>query len=231
MLPEAPLVLLRREAEEAVSLSGKVALVTGSTSGIGLGIARALAAAGAHVMLNGFGDKALIDKLVAEFRSQYKVKVGLQRRRHVEARRDRGDGGAGGARARRRRHPGEQRRHPARRAGRGVPGREVGRGHRDQPLGRLPRHPRRAAAHEGAQLGTHHQHRLDPRPGGVGAEGGLRRGEARHPRPDEGRRARDRDHRHHLQRDLPRLGADAARAEADRRPSLPGKSWLPMPQR
>jgi 3-hydroxybutyrate dehydrogenase len=56
-------------------LDGKVALVTGSTSGIGLGIARALAAAGTHVMLNGFGDKALIDHLVAELRSRYKVKV------------------------------------------------------------------------------------------------------------------------------------------------------------
>lgn len=37
-------------------LKGKVALVTGSTSGIGLGIACKLAAAGADVMLNGFGD-------------------------------------------------------------------------------------------------------------------------------------------------------------------------------
>ncbi len=74
-MPEAPLVVRRREAEDAVSLSGKVALVTGSTSGIGLAIARALAAAGAHTVLNGFGDKALIDKLVAEFRSQYKVKI------------------------------------------------------------------------------------------------------------------------------------------------------------
>lgn len=69
------LTALRRDAEEAASLSGKVALVTGSTSGIGLGIARALAVAGTHVVLNGFGDKALIDKLVAEFRSQYNVKV------------------------------------------------------------------------------------------------------------------------------------------------------------
>jgi 3-hydroxybutyrate dehydrogenase len=37
-------------------LKGKTALVTGSTSGIGLGIAQALAAQGANVMLNGFGD-------------------------------------------------------------------------------------------------------------------------------------------------------------------------------
>ena len=48
----------------------------GSTSGIGLGIARALAGAGANVMLNGFGDPALIEELLAEFRSRHKVKAG-----------------------------------------------------------------------------------------------------------------------------------------------------------
>ncbi len=37
-------------------LKGKTALVTGSTSGIGLGIAKALARQGAHIVLNGFGD-------------------------------------------------------------------------------------------------------------------------------------------------------------------------------
>ena len=58
-----------------MSLSGKVALVTGSTSGIGLGIARSLAGAGANVVLNGFGDKELIEKLVAELGSKYKVKA------------------------------------------------------------------------------------------------------------------------------------------------------------
>ena len=42
------------------SLSGKTALITGSTSGIGLGFAHALAAAGASVMINGFGDDAAI---------------------------------------------------------------------------------------------------------------------------------------------------------------------------
>ncbi|WP_416423343.1 3-hydroxybutyrate dehydrogenase [Pseudomonas sp. App30] len=39
-----------------MTLNGKTALVTGSTSGIGLGIAHSLAAAGANVILNGFGD-------------------------------------------------------------------------------------------------------------------------------------------------------------------------------
>ncbi|MGH2340758.1 3-hydroxybutyrate dehydrogenase [Segnochrobactraceae bacterium EtOH-i3] len=42
-------------------LKGKSAVVTGSTSGIGLAIARALAAQGANVMLNGFGDAAAIE--------------------------------------------------------------------------------------------------------------------------------------------------------------------------
>ncbi len=38
------------------TLTGKIALVTGSTSGIGLGIAKALAAEGAHIVMNGFGE-------------------------------------------------------------------------------------------------------------------------------------------------------------------------------
>ena len=43
-------------------LEGKVALVTGSTSGIGLAIAKALAGEGARLMINGFGDPAEIEK-------------------------------------------------------------------------------------------------------------------------------------------------------------------------
>lgn len=48
------------------TLSGKVALVTGSTSGIGLAIARALAGAGARIILNGFGDAASLEAVRQE---------------------------------------------------------------------------------------------------------------------------------------------------------------------
>ena len=60
---------------ETKQLAGKVGLVTCSTSGIGLGIARAFAGAGMNVMLNGFGDRAAIEKMRTELAAEYGVQV------------------------------------------------------------------------------------------------------------------------------------------------------------
>ncbi|MDB5754806.1 MAG: 3-hydroxybutyrate dehydrogenase [Massilia sp.] len=56
-------------------LNGKTALVTGSTSGIGLGIARALAEQGANLVFNGFGDAQEIEKLHTEVGAQFGVRT------------------------------------------------------------------------------------------------------------------------------------------------------------
>lgn len=56
-------------------LNGKTALVTGSTSGIGLGIARALARSGANLVINGLGEAAAIETLRGELAATHGVKV------------------------------------------------------------------------------------------------------------------------------------------------------------
>lgn len=56
-------------------LKGKNAIVTGSTSGIGLAIAHSLASEGCNILLNGFADKAAIDALVKELQQKYSVNV------------------------------------------------------------------------------------------------------------------------------------------------------------
>ena len=116
------------------------------------------------------------------------------------------------------RHPGQQRRHPARRADRPVPGRALGRGDRDQPVSssfHTIKHalPLMKRAGWGRIVNIASSHGLVASADKVG----LRRRQARPGRPHQGGGARDRAHQDHLQRDLPRLGADAAGAEADRR--------------
>src|SRR5260370_29848701 len=58
-----------------MSLKGKSAIVTGSTSGIGQAVAEAFAAEGCNVMLNGFGDAAAIEKLRADMAKKCGVNV------------------------------------------------------------------------------------------------------------------------------------------------------------
>lgn len=56
-------------------LSGKSAIITGSTSGIGLAIARGLAASGANIVLNGFGDAHEIETIRSEIADSHQVRV------------------------------------------------------------------------------------------------------------------------------------------------------------
>lgn len=56
-------------------LKGKVALITGSTSGIGLKMAHTLAGKGANIVLNGFGDAAEIERVRLEIESNFGVKA------------------------------------------------------------------------------------------------------------------------------------------------------------
>jgi 3-hydroxybutyrate dehydrogenase len=59
----------------ARALAGRVSLVTGSTSGIGLGIARALAAVGSEIILNGFGPSESIAEAQAQIADEFNVRV------------------------------------------------------------------------------------------------------------------------------------------------------------
>src|SRR6266700_851494 len=59
----------------SIMLKGKTAVVTGSTSGIGLAIARAMAGDGANVVINGFGDKAAIESERTSIEKEFSVKA------------------------------------------------------------------------------------------------------------------------------------------------------------
>jgi len=66
---------LSQEVRQSKPLTGRVAIVTGSTSGIGLAILRSLAEAGAQVVMNGFGEAAEIRQRCQELVDHYGVEV------------------------------------------------------------------------------------------------------------------------------------------------------------
>ena len=63
------------------TLKGKTAVVTGSTSGIGLAYARAFAAAGANIVINGMGVPADIERERSGIETDFKVRAGICRSR------------------------------------------------------------------------------------------------------------------------------------------------------
>ncbi|RJG06349.1 3-hydroxybutyrate dehydrogenase [Noviherbaspirillum cavernae] len=75
---------------QGTMLKGKTALITGSTSGIGLGIARSFAAQGSNIVFNGFGDAKEIEALQADVQKEYGVETAyhgadMSRPAHIEA--------------------------------------------------------------------------------------------------------------------------------------------------
>lgn len=67
--------MMMKSEMKTAGLSGKTAVVTGSTSGIGLGIARAVANAGANIVLNGFGDEREIESTRVRLAAENRVGV------------------------------------------------------------------------------------------------------------------------------------------------------------
>ena len=198
-------------------LKGKTALVTGSTSGIGLAIARALAQDGANVMLNGFGDKAEIEK----------IRAGIEKDFGVKARYSAADMSKPAEIA-------DMIRTTEKEFGAlDVLVNNAGIQHvaniEDFPIEKWDAiiainlsssfHTIRAAVPgmKAAQMGPHHQYCLGARTGRQRAEGRLRLRQARPRRPHQGGRDGNRQRGRDLQRHLPRLGAHAAGPAADRR--------------
>jgi NAD(P)-dependent dehydrogenase (short-subunit alcohol dehydrogenase family) len=172
-------------------LQGQVAIVTGSTSGIGHAMADALAAQGVNIVLNGLGEMTAIEKTRAEMAEKAWRRGALQRRRHDQARPDRRDGQAA-AKA----EFGEL----------DILVNNAGVQHvapiEDFPVDQWDliiainlssafHATARRADHEGAGARADRQHRLGPRPGRLAVQGRLRRRQARHPGPDQDRRPGD----------------------------------------
>jgi 3-hydroxybutyrate dehydrogenase len=68
-------IVMQSTSSNPHQLRGKSAIVTGSTSGIGLGIAQSFAAAGMNVMLNGFGDRSEIEMTRSDLAKTFDVKT------------------------------------------------------------------------------------------------------------------------------------------------------------
>ena len=197
-------------------LAMKVAVVTGSTSGIGLGIARALAAAGASVVLHGLGDRneiAATQKAIeddfgvttsfsdADMSSPEATVAMITDAMAAHGRLDILVNNAGIQHV----APIDE-----------FPPQKMGCDPSDQSQLGVPHDPHRVADDARAEFRADHQHRIGARARRVAVQERLCRGQARHHRLDQDGRARMRRTADHLQRDLPRLCRDAAGRGANR---------------
>jgi len=71
----AGLTIILHGAEESNMLRDRVAVITGSTSGIGMGMAKAFASAGCHLVINGFAPPGEVKSLVEQIEREYHAKV------------------------------------------------------------------------------------------------------------------------------------------------------------
>ena len=209
--------------EPARALEGRVALVTGSTSGIGLGIAQALAARGAMIVLNGFGDPEAIGQLCRELGARHEVSVtydgaDLMDAEAIHAMVER-SGRAMGPVDILVNNAGIQHVAPIET----FPPEKWNAILALNLTRRVPRHPGGAAGDEAARLGTDRQYCLGARPGRLAVQGRLCRRQARRGRLHQGDGAGGGRGGHHLQCGLPRLCVDTARREAGR--GAGGGAW------
>ena len=160
-----------------MSLAKHHALVTGSTSGIGLAIARALAKEGADVVINRFGDKAAIEAERAKI-EKIRGQGFLQRRRHGRGRdrsNDRRRESQDGSLENLVDNAGIQ--HVS--ADQGLSTGKVGVDRGRQPYRGVPRDPRHSSGDEGAKMRPHRLDRLGPFARRLAVQVGLCIGQAR----------------------------------------------------
>ena len=201
-------------------LSGKTALVTGSTSGIGLAIAEQFAKAGAHIVLNGFGDAAEIATLRERLTKEHGVQVhyngaDMSKPDAIEAMFKEIDAKFGGIDILVN-NAGIQFVAP-------VDEFPVAKWDAIMAINLTASFHTIRLALPGMKkktVGPHHPDRLGPRAGGVALQVGLRRGQTRHCRPDQNGGAGGGRAGHHRQRHLPRLRLDARwwKSRSPRRP-------------
>jgi len=146
-------------------LKNRTALVTGSTSGIGLGIAEALARQGANIILNGLGPADEIEELRKRISHECGVAVryngaDIGKPDAIEAMLNKANAEFGVVDILVN-NAGIQH------ADRGISGRKMGRDYRDQPVGVFSHGSARIARYEAAPMGAHHQHRVRTRAGGL----------------------------------------------------------------